>query len=366
MQAVALKPQRIQITLLTVELLLLSVLAIAMPPAAAAVAFLLPLAGCPLQGQSRRPLAWIACIVPVISWVCAGYDLVTGLCLLLPYALCGGLFVFFKANKTLASPLLVFACVGAYAISLTALAAAAAHALGTSLPTGLTRLASKAVQSTKQPGLTLYRLAAFGLVNLPKGVENTNLLLLLFDPVLTRQMLLSFELTLEMLLKSLLPALFVHITLIGGLFTAFRTQRLNCAMLVVDAAEGSQAERKTHVALPPGFRLLTIPSHARNALFLCGLAGMLLLFTGGAYVQTLGVLLYTVFNAIFELTGAAVMVCVLAARHPERRVLYGIMAALLYVLFPLALFLLGVTDQLLHFRSTIIHVHQNHQEEEKP
>ena len=50
----------------------------------------------------------------------------------------------------------------------------------------------------------------------------------------------------------------------------------------------------------------------------------------------------------------------LTARKPELSTVFGALAAALYLLIPTALFFIGLSDQLLHFRSKTLH----HQEEE--
>ena len=64
----------------------------------------------------------------------------------------------------------------------------------------------------------------------------------------------------------------------------------------------------------------------------------------------MGQLYYTLFETTFMLVGAAVLVCVFTAKHPRYKTLFGILAAVVFLLSPFVLFLLGMMDQTFHFR----------------
>ena len=85
-------------------------------------------------------------------------------------------------------------------------------------------------------------------------------------------------------------------------------------------------------------------------------------FSDSSLTSLLCVLLYATFTTVYQLLGAAVMVFSLSRRHPERKALYAVLAGILYLLFPVALFLLGVVDQFVNLRAFGIH-HQDQEEE---
>ena len=85
-------------------------------------------------------------------------------------------------------------------------------------------------------------------------------------------------------------------------------------------------------------------------------------FTDNSVTALLCALLYAAFTTVYQLLGAAVMVFTLSRRHPERKPLYAVLAGTLYLLFPVALFLLGVVDQFVNLRAFSIH-HQDQEEE---
>ena len=175
-------------------------------------------------------------------------------------------------------------------------------------------------------------------------------------------MLLSLRLNVALMLENLLPWLFVQACLLGGLFTALRVQRMRCAVLVVGPDPEHPGERKARVVSPPGFRLMVIPPRLRWVLFLMALASLLLIGAQARLAQTLGLLFYATFSCAFQLAGAAVLVCMLSAHTPGRAALYGALSAVLYALFPVALFFIGVADQALHFRSRLLKTTDSHKE----
>lgn len=362
MQAIALKPSRAQYTALYLGLVLLALCSVLLPPVGFAAALLLPLVGSPLLRTGQEWAAWAAYAVPCAVSLVSGYHPLYSLSLLLPGALCFLALKKARRRRGQVSTMLAIAlCVAAYAAAMTLMALCASLALGDSLADGLKALVLERVASSDRPGLVLYRLAAAGLANVPKAYRNANLLFFAFDPALIRQLTLSFQLTLERLLSRMIPSLFAHVCLLGGLFTALNYARFHCAALLVETNPRVPSERKTYVLPPLRFSMLTVPRPLRWPLFAMGLCGVLLVVSDGSLEVTLGWLLYTAFCAILQLQGAAAFLFLLDKRSPERTALHGALMAVLYVVIPPVLFWFGAADLLFHFRTKDI---LNHQEEE--
>ena len=361
-QSAAIRPERSRLFAAVAGLLLLTGLMAFFPPVCVALALLTPLLGCPLVGSRRHWVAWLAAAAPAAVSLLYRFDPLYSLSLLLPGMLPLALTLWLKSRKKLGSPVAIGLYVGAYAAALTLVTLAAVQALGTGVAEGLAQLLAARVGTSEQAGLLLYRFAVAGLLAVPDGY-GTALPLFLLDPAVIRQMLLSLQLNAELMLEELLPWLFVQACLLGGLFTALRVQRMLCAVLVVGPDPEHPGERKAHVVSTPGFRLMAIPSGLRWVLFLMALASLLLIGAEGRLAQTLGLLFYATFSCAFQLAGTAVLVCVLSARNPDRAVLYGVLSAAIYALFPIALFFIGVADQALHFRSRLISSTDSHKEE---
>ena len=362
MQSAAIRPAKAQLWSAMVGLALLCALMLLLPFACPALALVTPLLGCPLVGNRRQWAAWIAGALPAAVSLLSGFDPLYSLSLLLPGLLPLFLTLWLRARRKLAAPSVIPLFIVAYATALTLVVAAASHALGAGLAEGLTEQIVARVASSDQPGLVLYRFALAGLLSVPDSYHSGVLPLFLLDIDLVRQMLLSLRLHVQALLAQTLPPLFVQACVLGGLFTALRVQHLNCAVLIVGPDPEHPGGRKARVASPPGFRLLMLPAHLRWPLCLMAVVSLVLLTSDGDLAQTLGQLFFAAFTCAFQLAGAAVLVCMLASRAPDRAPLYGVLAAVLYVLFPMVLFLLGVTDQALHFRTRLLKRTDSHKE----
>ena len=347
MEKVPIKPGRARIHALLFGLCALCTAMILLPELCAPLSLLVPLLACPLVGRREEPVVYLAAAMPAVSSLMAGYDTLYATSL----ALTGGLSLL--ATKLLppqkragSSGILWY--MGAVATALTAIIASASRALGGPLWQSLTEMLVNAIAQHEQAGLLLYRFAAAGLISMPEGYAGSMALMHVFEPLFMNQMLMSLRLTLENLLFEMLPAIFVQASVMVGLFTALRVQRMNGVILVVEAR--ADGEKKARVAVPPGFRLIMLPPKARWPITLMAVAALILMMSEAALMQIVGQMCYTVFETSFMLVGAAVVVFVFSSRHPERRTLFGILAAALYVFVPFMLFLIGLTDQTFHYR----------------
>lgn len=363
MQGAAIRPRRAQLTAAAVGLCVLTALAALLPVGGAAFALLVPLFGCPLLGGRRQWLAWLAAAAPAVCSLLSGFAPLYSVALLFPGGLPLLCTLWLRRSKKLATPAAPAYFVAAYAAGLTLVAAAASLTLGGSLSHGLAQLLTDTVAASAQPGALLYRFALAGLAAVPEGYRGGMPVLFLLDAGLIRQMLLSLRLHTQLLLEQTLPSLFVQACLWGGVMTALRVQRACCAVLIVGPDPKHPGGRKTRVAEPPGFRLLMLPVRLRWVLCGMGLISLALLTVPHSLPVTLGLLLYAAFTCAFQMLGASVLLCLLAARHPDRLTLYGLLVAVLYLMFPLVLFLLGIADQGLHLRTRLLESGDFHKED---
>lgn len=359
MQGTAILPGRSQCNAALTGLCVLAALMALLPPACVLLAPLIPLLSAPLLRDRRRWAAWAASAAPAAVSLAAGMDPLYSLSLALPGMLPLLAAEWLSGRKKLGAPSSAACFMGAYALAVIAVAAAASRALGTGVSEGLARLLAEGVAASDQPGELLYRFAIAGLAAVPEGY---GIGLSLLDAVAVRQMLLSLQLNARLALDQALPWLAVQVCLLGGLFTALRVQRFHCAMIVVSADPEHPGSRKTRVMQPPGFRMLVMPARLRWALCLMALAALFMMGAPDAVTSTVGQLCYTAFSCAFELAGASVLVCMLSARSPDRAALYGALSAALYALFPTALFFIGLADQALHFRAGLLKNTDSHKE----
>lgn len=362
MQSIALRPSRARYAALYLLLLLLALCPMLLPATALPAALLMPLCAGPLIRSDQAWIAWLACAIPSAVSLACGYAVPYSLSLLLPGVMC--FLVLGRRGKRkghLSTPRAMALCIASYAASLTFIALCGSLAMGDGLVSGLKALLLERLETAEYPGIVLYRLAAMGLISVPKAYQNASLLLFAYDPVLIRQMTLSLQLTLDVLLPRMIPTLFAQICLPGGIFTVLHHVYFRGATLLVEANPRVSSERKTYVLPVFRFRMLTLPRPLRWPLFGAGLSGVLLITAGGSLEMTLGWLLYTSFSVIVQLQGAAASMFWLAKRTPEHTALHGALIAVLYVLMPPVLFWIGLADLIFHLRARTI---LNHDEEE--
>lgn len=345
MERVVIHPKRSEWKALSIGLIALCAVMMLLPPLCAPLALVLPLLSCPLTGRKEEPAAWIAAAVPAASSLLAGYDALYALSLLLVGALPLALTKWCK-KRTGADGLLWYT--GAMALAVTAVLTAATHALGAPLWKTLSEAIVQLVGQSSQAERILLQAASSGLLTVPAGYQTEGLLGAAMAASHKQQMLMSLRLTLEATLYSQLPGLVVQACLITGVFTHLRILRFGGAVLLVQTVTPS--ERKTTVAVPLGFRMLALPRAARWPLMALAAVSLLLITTPGTYAQTLGQLCFALFEQVFIIIGAAVMIHVFCRHDPDRKTSSGVIAAVIYVMAPFALFLIGVMDQFMHFR----------------
>ena len=362
MERVLLKPGKARLTALMLGLAVLTLVMAFLPAVCLPVALVMPLLACPLFGQERG--TWIACLSAVAPCACSmlnGYDALYSLSL----ASVGVLTLAATARvnaKRMPVRAAIAQFVFAYAAALLMALLAASRALGGNISTGLADAAETWVLSGDQPGLTLYRLATYGLVGVPDSYQNASLMAFVFDSSLIRQMTLSLRLTVTQYARAFLPSLFMQAVLIGGLFCALRVTRINGSLLVVKQLGLKTSDRVTLVEEPPGFGALDLAGRERWTLMFMGLAGLMLL-SGGSLAQTLGLLFYAAFQTVYQLLGAAALVGALTMRRPEHKALIGVGAAIVYAVAPVALLMAGIMDSFLHIRTRRKPNEEEHKEE---
>ena len=352
MQTVALKPKRAEWTVMLIGLIVLCAAMLLVPAACVPLALAAPLLACPFAGRKEEPVAWLSAAVPVVSSLLAGYDALYAASLLLIGALPLAItrLIPLKERPGFKGMLMY---VSAMAFSLTVVLAMASRMLGGPLQYSLARAFTEWVGSSPERQMLLRQFAMNGLISIPDGYTMQGTAGILMEAAYSSQMLMSLRLTLEKLIAQELPSLFVQACLIAGVFIPLRLERVNGVLLVIEAHTAS--DKHTRVVAPPGFRLMGMPRFLRTATFVLAVASLLLTAGGTSFTYTMGKLCYGAFHTLFCLQGAAVMVFVYTKNDPDRRVLAGVLAAVVYVMAPFVLFAIGLMDQSFHFRTPQAH-----------
>lgn len=347
MQGVSIKPGAKKIKALILGICALCIIMVYVPVLCLPLALILPLLACPLAGRKQLPVLLTALVVPALASLMAGYDELYSISLSLLVALPLAAALWLPVKKQAGYSGVVW-YVGAVTLALLCVAAAGTYALGGALWQTLPDRFLRMIEGNEQAGLLLYRFAEAGLIRLPEGVSKVSALVQAIEPAQVQEMLKSLKLTLESLLFDLLPMWFVQFSMIIGLFCALRVQKMKGMVLVIEASK--DGEKKAHLAVPPGFSVLIIPPKLRGPVLMSAALALICMLMDNPVLLIIGQLSYSLFENVFMLAGAAVLVGVLSARHPGRKTLIGLLAGVLYIATPFLLFLIGLADQSFHFR----------------
>lgn len=321
-----------------------------LPPLGLLLALTLALAACPALARGDRPFAWALAVTPGVAWLLAGGETAIALWLPLPCCLClAAVSLGHRRSLPFAAQMLL--CAGAFLLAALGMLVRVGDLLGGPLFTQIAAFATRRVEGSLMGGALLYRLADAGLLTIPDAYREVAGLQLgdyvLLNPLLFKELLNMLRLRLDEGLRLWIPTLLMQGALLTGLFTVLFSQR------VYARRDGKPQEA-------PLFRTLRLPRRDRGYVLAICIGILVTSFSGHTLVSLTQTLLYAAFTAVYQLLGAAVTVFLLANRHPTRAPLYGVLAAVLYLLFPLVLFVLGLADQFMNLRASAL----KHQEEE--
>ena len=320
------------------------------PPLAFLAAFALPLWVCPAFAKGDIGLALVLPLAPTAACLMNAYDPMLTLCIPVASYLC-------LLGHTLAKrQRFSFTAEGLlYTVSIIVAALLMLLQIGSSLGgplfSGLSERLVQRVQGSLLSGNILYALASVGFLPMPEAYRNAAGLqlgnILLLNPFLHIEFINMLRLRLTEELQLLIPTLLMQGSILCGFFSALRSER-------------AQAKKTGNPQAAPVFRSLQLPRREQQYMLVLCIGTVLTSFSNQPLISLLCTLMYSAFATVFQLLGAAVLVYRLARRHPRRITLYGALAALLFLVFPLALFMLGMIDQFLPLRTASF----NHQEEE--
>lgn len=325
-----------------------------LPPLAFVVAFTLSLIVCPAFSDGDIWYALALPLAPAIGFFASGGDAYFSVLLtMFPY-LCL-LVVAAKQRWRMTFLMEILLCTGAFLLSALGMLIRLSELLGGPLFQSLSQYVVDWIQGSPLSGNILYQLTQFGFLTVPDAYRDTAAFQLgsfvLLNPPLQKELLNMLRLRLNEGFAQWIPSILMQGSIILGLFTALTTERAR--------------SRKATVPLPiPSFTLLRLSRREQRFMLALCIGIVLTSFSDNAVTSLVCALMYAAFVSVYQLLGAAIMVFTFSRRHPERAVLYGILAALIYLIFPVALFLLGVVDQFIKFRTSGIQPKDQDQEEE--
>lgn len=310
------------------------------PPVAPLLALLLPLAVCPEAAQGRGWFVTALILSPATAFIAGGGDVVMGL--LLPTASC--LCLLMNAVGRRAGwrfHAVALSYMAAVAMGVLALLMRLSYLLGGTLPTQLADALVATIRNSLRGGSILYRLVSLGYLSVPDAYSNTAAFqfgdLVLLAPGLRTELLNMLRLRLTESFTSWIPTFLVQGSVIVGLFSALLASQARAIRLGV----GMLAQR---------FSTLRLTRSEQGLMLVLCVATLVTGITGGTFLSLLSALMYAFFAAVYQLLGAAVLIALFSRKHPRRAALHAILCAFLYLVFPIALFMLGVMDQFIHLR----------------
>jgi len=319
-------------------------------PLAPLFSLLLPLAVCAVYQRGELGLALLAPLLPAAAFLANGGDAAIGLFLPL-YSYLSLLLVVVGKRRQWGLHAVAAALMAACVTTSLALLVRLSLLLGGPLYASLAESVVGTMQNSLMRGSILYRLTSLGILSVPSAYAGSAAFQLgdyvLMNPGLENELLNMLRLRLSEGLASWVPSLLVHSSVLIGLFSALFAAKAAARR----TGDPSQATR---------FRDLRLTKTEQGYLLLLCVVTLFTGFVNDAFLSQLSALTYAAFAAIFQLLGAAVLVTLFSRRYPGRAGLYGFLAGVLYVVFPLVLFLLGMLDQFLPLRPET----PNHQEEE--
>ena len=362
MDGITLKPKRGELSLMTVGLTVMAVIVLVFPASCLPLSMAVPVVACPLVGHKKEePIAWIAAAVPCAAALLGGHHALYALTLLLPGGLMLGLTRFLQSRKRM-NPADMLWYVAAAALSLAAMLSALTYVLDQPIALWLAETLIHQVEGSEQRERLLLQLASMGLLRVPEGYTGGGLLSQLFGSAHIQQMIMSLRLTLETLLTNALPSLCVQGCILSGMFACIRMQHMNGVMVVVSVDPQKPSEKKATVSAPPGFRSFYLPRGLRWVVLGVTLVSMMISLGGTSLEGVLGTMGYAVFETLFQLEGAAIVVFLLTVHDPDRAVTAGLLAAAIYVAAPTVLLMIALLEPMLRLRSR--HADPTKEEEE--
>ena len=359
MQAISLRPQQRLIVNKQIVLCVLVALIAVLPSLSLPLSMLMPLFSCPLMKSKKPWLTLILLPLPAVIVFLYGYHPAYAVALLVMQ--CSLAYASFRSKVSdLVQPSSMIMYMGTMAMT-SGLALWAMYyeqwQAGIALPALIAELVEQVVMSHPKRTEWLYQALSAGLLPVPEGYSRVTLLNLTLDPVFLGELRLMIRSRVSQLVESRLPALMVKSSIILGLFINLRIQRMWGAYLLLDKAE----PQKVSVALAPSYSRFRMPGRWHFILFLIGFSYFVLAGMGG-FMHRLGQVLYATFETMYQLQGGAVVCGLLTRKNPERRVLGGILTAVLFIIAPFALFLISCFENVFSFRS---HAEDDKNEREK-
>lgn len=348
MQAISLRPQQRLIVNKQIALCMLVALIAVVPALSLPLSMLMPLFSCPLMKGKKSWLTLLMLPLPAVIVCLYGYHPAYAVSLLL-MQVSPVYFTYRSKVSDLVQPLSMIVFMAGMALN----GSLALWTLfyeqwqaGIALPVYVAEQTEQWLMHHPQRTEWLYQALSTGLLPVPDGYSRVTLLNLTLDPVFLGELRLMIRHRICQVVESKVPALLMQSSIILGMFINLRIQRMWGAYLLLDKED----PQKVSVALAPSYSRFRMPGRWHIVLFLLGLGYFSFVGMEG-YMHRLAQVMYATFETMYQLQGGAVVCSFITRKNPDRRVLGGILTAVLFITAPIVLFLISCFDNVFSFRN---------------
>ena len=340
------------------------------PLLAIPMAVLMPLVVCPARISVGTWFALVLPLLPCIGLFYAGIPPVFFVGMILPFSYLSLMASSIAQRNRFDMGKTAVFHIGAMLAAVALGCAQLAFWLGGSVPGGLAEFMVRLIREQPNANVYLYAMVQNGFLRLPSSVNEVlagalgQWLFVL--PSLQTELFNALRFQLLVVFQQGLPTLLVQVCVVVGFFSALNTVRVRAkqqpeALWIIYRTEDGEVKQAARVM--PSFRAFHLPESYRHGLWVMMLVVLLLMCYGsGGTVQVLCTMLMALVMIVYELLGAAVLVFLATRRNEKRAVMAGVFAGVLMLLFPTALMVLGISDQIFHLRIAAL-VHQKQKEE---
>ncbi len=315
------------------------------PPLCVPISVLLSVIICPLSLTVGLWYALALMLVPFAGLLANAYSPTLAMCLL-AFPMLSLLTNSLSQRRRASFNATLLIQIGAMLASMMLLCMYMISQVGYDLFTGTSKLLVEWFTTWPDVDGKLMSMLRAGVISLPTRFQNAGILMLSDIGIITDgsrvELLRILQLNLADKLRMLIPGLIMSISITVGSLSALLTARAR-----VRLSSGS-------LIGAPSFQTLHLPRGYKGYMLALAVCALGLQLIEGSVSALMSALLWQALLAVYRLLGASVLTFLLCRRKPERTAWYYTLAALMYLLVPPLLVLLGVADSLLNIRVAAI------------
>lgn len=314
------------------------------PVTALPIGALMPLVCCPMAVAAGLPYALLLAALPSVALLLRTSLPLAALCAFSFSAFSLPACLMARRHKLGVSGL-ALCLAGAMAAGSALAVLCLATVAGGNVFTGVGDLVLRQIDQSPYGNAMLASLLRSGFMEMPRQYVGTSIFQLgdyaVMDAGLRLELMKMLHLRLTETMRSFLPSLLVTLCMLVG---------LGSVMLTANA----WGRRQLPPAPSPDIRMLRLTKPLRGYAAVLAIGALIFGLTSDAIFGLVGTMMYAAFSTMYEVLGASMLLFTLSSRFPKRMWLHIILALILFLVFPTALFLIGLADQFLNFRASTL------------